>query len=103
MSFDCWQVVGPFFFFISKDGVIGKTPRLREEAFLEVQWQSRRPTIAVLGLPSSFMAIILTFSAIESLPIHLVIFLPGILLKSSVRRKRCDVTAAYSGPLEVTG
>ena len=76
MSFDCWQVVGPFFF-ISEDGVIGKTPRLREEAFLEVQWQSRRPTIAVLGLPSSFMAIILTFSATESLPIHLVIFLPG--------------------------
>jgi hypothetical protein len=49
------------------------------------------------------MAIILTFSAIESLPIHLVIFLPGILLKSSVRIKRFDATAAYSGPLEVTG
>ena len=66
---------GRTIFFISKDGVIGKAPRLREEAFLEVWWQSRRPTIAVLGLPSSF------------------------LLKSSVRWKRCDVTAAYSGPL----
>ena len=76
----CLLIVGPFFF-ISKDGVIGKTPRLREEAFLEVQWQSRRPTIAVLDLPSSFMAIILTFSATESLPIHLVIFYQDLVKK----------------------
>jgi hypothetical protein len=101
MSFNCWQVVGPFFLSL-KMVSLGKH-LVSERRPFRVQQQSRRPTIAVQGLPSSFKAIILTFSATESLPIHLVIFLPGILLKSSVRRKRCDVTAAYSGPLEVTG
>ncbi len=55
----------------------GKTPYLRQEAFLEMQWWAHN-TIAILGIPSSFQAIIFTFSAIESLPVHLMLFLLGI-------------------------
>jgi hypothetical protein len=64
MSFD-WLAGGrnQDRFLSPRDEVIGKTPFYREEAFLELQWWPRRPTIAVLGIPSSFKAIILIFSA----------------------------------------
>jgi hypothetical protein len=35
------------------------------------------------------------YSAIGGFPVHLVLFLIGIVSKNSERRKRCDVTAVY--------
>jgi hypothetical protein len=67
---------------------------------MKVQW---RPTISVLSIPSSYEAITLLFSTMEGFPLHLVLFVIGILSKNSARRKMCDVTAVYGGPLGLTG
>jgi hypothetical protein len=68
---------------------------------MEEQWRPRRPTITVIDISSSYQAISLTFSAIETVLKYLVVFLLSILYKIVVRRKRCNVTAACGGPREL--
>jgi hypothetical protein len=46
---------------------------------MEVQWRPKRPTITVIDIPSSYQAINLTFSAIETVLKCLAVFLLTIL------------------------